>query len=156
MYSRSLAFAGLAFALVAVGVAHTQPKPADKAPAPADGDIDAVGKQAANLETQLAKLSASSKDAAELQLKLIDLDYENGRPFGLVRTGQTFVSQHSAHPRHKEAMLKLIDGLQAMSRNKELTASIRQFLQRFLESVGFEERSSQGPSTSGNPLSAIA
>jgi TolA-binding protein len=130
MYPRTLASAGLAFALVWVGVAHTQPKPEDKAKPAPDGDIDAVGKQAAALETQLAKLSASGKEAAELQLKLIDLYYENGRPFGLVRTGQTFVSQHSAHPRHKEAMLKLIDGLRVTGRNKELIATGRQFLAR--------------------------
>lgn len=129
--TRSLAFAGLAFALVWGSVAHTQPKPDDKAkPAVADGDVDAVGKQAANLETQLAKLPASGKEAAELQLKLIDLYHENGRPFGLVRTGQTFVAQHSSHPRHKEAMLKLIDGLRVTGRNKELIATGRQFLSR--------------------------
>lgn len=129
MYTRKLAFAGLLLALLGVGLAHSQPKPADKV-APPDGDIDAVGKQAAALETQLAKTSATSKEGAELQLKLIDLYHEHGRPFGLVRTGQTFVAQHTTHPRHKEAMLKLIDGLRVTGRNKELIATSRQFLTR--------------------------
>src|SRR5205823_5947087 len=38
---------------------------------------------------------------------------------------------HVTHPRHKEAMLKLLDGLQATSRNKEVTAVSRQFLTRY-------------------------
>ena len=127
---RTLAFAGLFLALLGVGLAaHQPPKPADKAAVP-EGDIDAVGKQAAALETQLAKVSASSKEGAELQLKLIDLYHENGRPFGLVRTGQAFVAQHTTHPRHKDAMLKLLDGLRATGRNKELIATGRQFLTR--------------------------
>ncbi|MBM3982277.1 MAG: tetratricopeptide repeat protein [Planctomycetes bacterium] len=131
MYYRKLALAGLVLALLGVGIAHTQPKPGDKdKPAPMDGEIDAVGKQAAALETQLAKTSATSKEGAELQLKLIDLYHEHGRPFGLVRTGQTFVAQHTTHPRHKEAMLKLIDGLRVTGRNKELIATGRQFLAR--------------------------
>ncbi|MFM8272808.1 MAG: tetratricopeptide repeat protein, partial [Gemmata sp.] len=130
MYSRTLAFAGLFLALLGVGsAAHQPPKPADK-PAVPEGEIDAVGKQAAALETQLAKVAASSKEGAELQLKLIDLYHESGRPFGLVRTGQSFVGLHTAHARHKEAMLKLIDGLRATGRNKELIATGRQFLAR--------------------------
>ena len=129
MYTRKLAFAGLFLALLGVGIGHTQPKPADKV-VPPEGDIDAVGKQASALETQLAKTSATSKEGAELQLKLIDLYHEHGRPFGLVRTGQTFVAQHTAHPRHKEAMLKVIDGLRVTGRNKELIATGRQFLTR--------------------------
>jgi tetratricopeptide (TPR) repeat protein len=40
------------------------------------------------------------------------------------------VSQHTAHPRHKEAMLKLTDGLRVTGRNKELIATGRQFLAR--------------------------
>ena len=61
MFNRSLAFAGLFLALLGVGLAgHQPPKPADKAAVP-DGDIDAVGKQAAALETQLAKTSARAR-----------------------------------------------------------------------------------------------
>ncbi len=129
MFNRTLAFSALLLALIGVGIAYPQPKPVDK-PKAVEDDIDAVGKQAAALETQLAKTSVSSKDGAELLLKLIDLYHENGRPFGLVRAAQTFVAQHTAHPRHKEVMLKLIDGLRVTGRNKELIATGRQFLSR--------------------------
>ncbi|HEY3789241.1 MAG TPA: tetratricopeptide repeat protein, partial [Urbifossiella sp.] len=37
---------------------------------------------------------------------------------------------HTTHPRHKDVMRKLIDGLLATGRNKELIATGRQFLQR--------------------------
>ncbi|MFO0802478.1 MAG: tetratricopeptide repeat protein [Gemmataceae bacterium] len=118
--------------ILGVGLAHQQPAPKDppKAPAVPEGEIDAVGKAAAALEAQLAKTASSTKEGAELQLKLIDLYHENGRPFGLVRTATSFVGLHSTHPRHKDAMLKLIDGLLVTGRNKELIATGRQFLQR--------------------------
>src|SRR5207249_6850010 len=56
---------------------------------------------------------------------------ENGRLFGLIRVGQSFVSLHTTHPRHKEAMLKVMDGLRITGRNKELIATGRQFLVRY-------------------------
>src|SRR6266568_2593312 len=97
MLTRSLTLMAFFVALLGVGLAHQQPNPADKdkakAPAFPDGDIDAIGKEAAALEAQLAKTSSASKDGAEIQLKLIDLYHANGRPFGLVRSAQTFVSQ---------------------------------------------------------------
>lgn len=129
MLIRTAAFSVLCFALLGFGLAQ-QPPAADKAKAPADGDLDPVGKQAAALEAQLAKTSSTSKEAADLMLKLIDLYHEHGRPFGLVRAGQAFVGLHTTHPRHKDVMLKLIDGLQATGRNKELIATGRQFLAR--------------------------
>jgi TolA-binding protein len=131
---RSFSLIAFFTALLGVALAHQQPAPADKnkakAPAVPEGEVDAVGKQAAALEAQLANAASASKEGAELQLKLIDLYHENGRPFGLVRTAQSFVGLHSAHPRHKDAMLKLIDGLLVTGRNKELIATGRQFLQR--------------------------
>ena len=132
MLARSFALMSFFVALLGVGLAHQQPNPADKAKEPAvpAGEIDAIGKQAATLEAQLAKASSTSKESAEVQLKLIDLYHEHGRPFGLVRSAQTFVGLHTTHPRHKDAMLKLIDGLLATGRNKELIATGRQFLQR--------------------------
>ena len=39
-------------------------------------------------------------------------------------------------PRHQAVMLKLIDGLEALSRNKELAATIRQFLARYPQAAG--------------------
>ncbi|MBA4186723.1 MAG: hypothetical protein C0467_01770 [Planctomycetaceae bacterium] len=131
MLTRTIPLTALFLALLGVAVAHQQPAPADKkAPATPDGEIDAVGKQAAALEAQLAKTSSTSKDGAELQLKLINLYHENGRPFGLVRTAQAFVGQHVTHPAHKDVMLKLLDGLQTTGRNKEMIATGRQFLAR--------------------------
>jgi TolA-binding protein len=130
MLTRTLPFAALFLAMLGVAVAHQQPAPAEKKAPPVEGDIDEVGKQAASLEAQLAKTSSTSKDGAELQLKLVNLYHENGRPFGLVRTAQAFVTQHVTHPAHKDVMLKLIDGLQATGRNKELIATGRQFLAR--------------------------
>ncbi|MCE9567709.1 MAG: tetratricopeptide repeat protein [Planctomycetes bacterium] len=131
MFTRTFSFTALFLALLGVAVAHQQPAPVDKTkPTVPDGEIDAVGKQAAALEAQLAKTSSTSKEGAELQLKLINLYHENGRPFGLVRTAQSFVGQHVTHPAHKDVMLKLIDGLQTTGRNKELIATGRQFLTR--------------------------
>jgi TolA-binding protein len=108
---------------------HAQEK---KAPAPAanDQNLDPISKQAATLEADLAKINSASKEGAEQLLKIIDLYYNNGRPFGLVRFAQTFVGLHTNHPRHKDVMLKLIDGLETTGRNKELIATARQFLSR--------------------------
>jgi len=122
----------LAFSAAIAGVLLAQqgPAPANKAKAPPEGELDPIAKQASVLEAQLAKTSSTSKEGAELQLKLIDLYEANGQPFGLVRTAQSFVALHVTHARHKEVMLKLIDGLQATGRTKELIATGRQFLSR--------------------------
>ena len=45
--------------------------------------------------------------------------------------GQQFAASHLTDPRHKAVMLKLIDGLEAISRNKDLSAVCRQFLARY-------------------------
>src|SRR5579872_993760 len=132
MFTRTLSLTVLLLALLGVALAHQQPntEKAKAPPATPDGELDPIGKQAAALEAQLAKLSSSTKEGAELQIKLIDLYHENARPFGLIRTAQSFVGQHSVHPRHKDVLLKLIDGLMATGRNKELIATGRQFLLR--------------------------
>ncbi|HEX3151825.1 MAG TPA: tetratricopeptide repeat protein [Gemmataceae bacterium] len=125
-----------AFLIAIFGVVLAQapdPKSTDKgkkAEPASESELDPISKQAAALEAQLAKTALASKEGAELLLKVIDLYYDNGRPFGLVRSAQTFVGLHSTHPRHKEVMLKLIDGLQTTGRNKELIATGRQFLVR--------------------------
>jgi TolA-binding protein len=95
------------------------------------GDVDPVTKQATQLESQLTKTRSTTAEAAEVMLKLIDLYHENGRVFGLVRVGQSFVALHTTHPRHKDAMVKLMDGLRVTGRNKELIATARQFLVRY-------------------------
>src|SRR4051794_41037425 len=85
-----------------------------------DAAVDPVTKESSRLEAQLAKSRNTSAEAAEVMLKLVDLYHTNGRAFGLVRVGQSFVALHSGHARHKDVMLKLMDGLQATARNKEL------------------------------------
>ena len=97
----------------------------------AEEKLDEVSAQAQKLEADIAKLRDTSPEAADLLVKLADLYYGDGRVFGLIRVTETFVTKHSTHPKHREMMVKLIDGLLAMSRNKELTATCRQFLLRY-------------------------
>lgn len=94
---------------------------------------DAASEQTSRLEAELGKVRDASPEAAELMLQLVDLYHQHGRVFGLVRGAQQFVNLQAAHPRHKEVMLKLIDGLVATSRNKETTAMCRQFLERYAD-----------------------
>lgn len=93
--------------------------------------LDPVSRQAAALETDLGKLRDTSPEAAEVMLKLVDLYHDNARVFGLIRVGEAFVTKHPGHPQNKRVMLEWIDGLEAMSRNKELSAACRQFLTRY-------------------------
>src|SRR5262245_30487934 len=97
----------------------------------ADEQIDQVTKQATQLETELSKMRGSTGEAAEVMLKLTDIYYQNGRVFGLIRHGQSFVALHTSHAAHKDVMLKLIDGLLVTGRNKEVIATSRQFLVRY-------------------------
>ncbi|MGE0608924.1 MAG: tetratricopeptide repeat protein, partial [Pirellulales bacterium] len=101
----------------------------------ADAAVDEIGQQAAQLEAELGKLRDSSPEAAELLLQLIDLYHSDGRVFGLIRSGEKFVNNHPLHPQHGAAMVKLIDGLQAVARNKEIVGNCRQFLIRYPESA---------------------
>ncbi|MDB5388517.1 MAG: Tetratricopeptide 2 repeat protein [Planctomycetaceae bacterium] len=105
-------------------------QPAAAAPALTE---DAVSAQAAKLEADLSKLRDTSPEAAELMLKLTDLYHQHGRVFGLLRIGQKFVAAHAVHPQHRVVMLKLIDGMLASARNKEVVATCRQFLQRYAD-----------------------
>lgn len=93
--------------------------------------LDAVSREAAKLEADLNKFKDTSPEAAELLVKLVDMYHQHGRVFGLIRAGQRFAAAHPNDPRHQAVMLKLIDGLEVMSRHKELTVSIRQFLQKY-------------------------
>jgi TolA-binding protein len=117
------------FALIATP-AFAQAPPAAPA-APAEPMVDLVGQQAAVLEAELGKFKDTTPEAAEAMVKLVDLYHQDGRLFGLVRIGQQFVGAHPADPRHKAVMLKLIDGQEALSRNKDVSATIRQFLTRY-------------------------
>lgn len=109
-------------------------QPANTAAKPAVEDskqLDAVSQEAAKLEANLNKFKDTSSEAAELLVKLTDLYHLHGRVFGLIRAGQRFSAAHPSDPRNQAVMLKLIDGLEAMSRHKELTVSIRQFIQKY-------------------------
>ena len=97
----------------------------------ADDPVDVTTKQATQLEAELAKLRSTTGEAAEVMLKLVDLYHKDGRVFGLIRVGQSFVALHVTHPRHKDVMLKVMDGLQVTGRNKEVVATGRQFLVRY-------------------------
>ena len=98
---------------------------------PAAAGLDDVSKQATALEAELGKYKDNAPEAGEALFKLTELYYQHGRLFGLVRSGHRFVSAHPADARHTAVMLRLMDGLEALSRNKEFTVIARQFLTRY-------------------------
>src|SRR5262245_8607727 len=71
---------------------------------PADAKIN-------QLESNLSKLRDTSPEAAAVMLELVDAYHAEGRVFGLIRVGQTFVTAFTQHPQHRAIMLKLLDGL---------------------------------------------
>ena len=89
-----------------------------KAAAEDSKQLDAVSQEAAKLEADLNKFKDSSPEAGELLVKLTDLYHLHGRVFGLIRSGQRFSASQPGDPRNQAVMLKLIDGLEAMSRHK--------------------------------------
>lgn len=93
--------------------------------------IDPVSQSANSLEAELGKYKDNAPEAGEVLVKLTDLYYEHGRAFGLVRAAQRFVTAHPTDPRHAGVMLKLMDGLETLSRNKEFAVIARQFLTRY-------------------------
>jgi TolA-binding protein len=101
-----------------------------------DPAVDPVTKQAAQLEADLTRLRSTTGEAAEVMIKLVDLYYQHGRVFGLLRVGQNFVALHVSHPKHKDVMLKLVDGLVVTGRNKEAIATARQYLVRYPKDPG--------------------
>lgn len=103
----------------------------EQAAKPAAVTEEAISEEASKYEAELGKLRDTSPEAAELMLKLTDLYHTHGRVFGLLRVGQKFVAAHITHPRHRDVMLKLIDGELASARNKEVIATCRQFMQRY-------------------------
>ena len=132
---RRLILVAFGSAIFAVGLTLAQETAAPKtaaATAAAAADEAAI-QEAAKYEADLGKLRDTSPEAAELMLKLVDLYHTNGRVFGLLRVGQKFVAAHITHPKHRDVMLKLIDGMLASARNKEVVATCRQFLQRYPE-----------------------
>lgn len=116
---RSALWVGLVWSLVIGGSAFPQ------------SGADDVNQQAAKLEAELGKYKDTSPEAADVMVKLADLYHQHGRVFGLARVGQQFVSAHATDKRHQPMMLKLLDALDVLSRNKEFTATCRQFLTRY-------------------------
>ncbi|MCC7419609.1 MAG: tetratricopeptide repeat protein [Planctomycetaceae bacterium] len=109
---------------------HAQERPAEK-PAVEPTKVDPSVEEATKLEAELTKYNDTAPESADVMVKLIDLYHEHARVFGLIRVGQRFIAAHPQDARHKTAMLKLMDGLEATSRNKELTVVCRQFLAKF-------------------------
>lgn len=129
---RHIATAPLALFLLATTTGAQENHSADAKPVKADAaKDDVVGQQASRLEAELARYSDTAPEAADAMVRLVDLYHEHARLFGLVRVGQRFIAAHPTDKRHADVMLKLMDGLEATSRNKELTVVCRQFLQRY-------------------------
>lgn len=127
------AMLGLMWMPVAVWGQDTPAEPAEKESAAADQKLDEVSREAGQLEAELGKHKDTSPEAAEIMIKLVDMYHQTGRPFGLIRNGQRFISNHAQHEQHAAVMVKLIEGLQATSRNKDIVATVRQFLLRYPE-----------------------
>ena len=102
--------------------------------ADAPAKTDAVDEKASALESQLNKSLDASPEAAKVMLELVDLYYNEGRVFGLVRVGERFVKAQSRHARHRDVMLRLLDGLEAMARRDEFITYGRQYLSRYPDS----------------------
>ncbi|HIF30301.1 MAG TPA: hypothetical protein EYQ75_01215, partial [Planctomycetaceae bacterium] len=100
-------------------------------PAVSQDEVDKVDQQVSQLEGELASYKDSSVEAAERMVKLVDLYYEHARVLGVARTAKKFVVAHPADPRHRAIMLKMIDALEILSRDGELEAACRQFIQKY-------------------------
>lgn len=135
---------GLALLLACGQIAFSQQTNGPEKPSLEDSkQLDAVSQEAAKLEADLNKFKDTSPEAGDLLVKLVDLYHQHGRVFGLIRAGQRFAAAHPSDPRNQAVMLKLIDGLEVMARHKELTVTIRQFLQKYPQApqnVDLEER----------------
>ncbi|NQV25697.1 MAG: tetratricopeptide repeat protein [Rhodopirellula sp.] len=93
--------------------------------------VDDVSVEASRLEGEVGKYRDISPEAGEALHQLTVLYHKHGRVFGLVRAAHRFVAAHSTDPRHPDVMLKLMDGLEALSRYEEFTVIARQFLTRY-------------------------
>ncbi|MEX1047931.1 MAG: hypothetical protein WED15_00275, partial [Akkermansiaceae bacterium] len=84
--------------------------------------------EAVALESRLKESAETSPAGAALMLDLIDLYWEDGQVFGLIRTASKFSRSQATHPRRAEVMLKLIDGYAASARHNDVITTGRQFL----------------------------
>ena len=102
------------------------------APATAqEATIDDVSKEASRLEAELGKYRDTAPEAGDALFALAELYHANGRSFGLVRSAHRFTAAHPTDKRHAQVMLRLMDGLESLSRNKEFSVQARQFLTRY-------------------------
>ena len=119
--------------------------------------IDDVSVEASRLEGEVGKYRDISPEAGAALHQLTVLYHQHGRVFGLVRAAHRFVAAHSTDPRHPDVMLKLMDGLEALSRYKEFTVIARQFLTRYPtapQCADVEERLAYSLEKLGEKLSA--
>jgi TolA-binding protein/predicted negative regulator of RcsB-dependent stress response len=98
-------------------------------------ELSAIDKKATALETLLNKSLDTSPEGARVMTELVNLYYNEGRVFGLVRVAERFVKSQSRHDQHRQIMLKLIDGLEVMGRRDELITIGRQYLTRYPDST---------------------
>ena len=96
-----------------------------------EATIDDVSKEATRLEAELGKYRDSAPEAGNALFALTELYHSNGRSFGLVRSAHRFTAAHGTDPRHAQVMLRLMDGLESLSRHKEFSVQARQFLTRY-------------------------
>ena len=89
--------------------------------------LSALDQKISDLEARLNQTLDTSPAAAITMLELMDIYHQEGRAFGLVSTGRRFINAQPEHPKHKEVMLKLIDGFLVAARNQDLVSLARQF-----------------------------
>jgi TolA-binding protein len=104
---------------------------ANTAAGPAAATLSPSQQKAADLEAKLRQTLESSEEGAKIMLELIDLYHGEGRVFGLVRAGRTFVNAQAGHPKHEDVMWKLFEGLMVTSRNDEIRSTGLQFVERY-------------------------
>ena len=93
--------------------------------------LGAPADKAADFEARLKETAEVSPAGAKLMLDLIDLYWQDGQVFGLIRTAGKFSRAQADHPRRAEIMLKLIDGYAATARHEDVITTGRQFLEIF-------------------------
>jgi len=93
--------------------------------------LSAPADKAADLEARLRETAETSPAAAGMMLELIDHYWQDGQPFGLIRTAGRFSRTQTEHPRRAEITLKLMDGYAATARHEDVITTGRQFLEMF-------------------------
>ena len=98
-------------------------------PALAQPKADAADPSQA-LEARLNQVLHASDEGGRILKQLIEFYHKEGRVFGLVRSGQSFIKSHPDHPEHAELMLQLLDGVRAASMMDDIISTARQFSER--------------------------